>query len=501
MRTREHREEHLQQVRTLRKTATHVAAGGVAVALLTLLSYRAKLDFASAIPLYLLLVVVQSLTGDFLSSAIIAVLSAGCLDFFFTPPLFSLRMANPLNGLALLAFVVTALVITRLVSRVREEARSSRLQKERLDRLYQLSQQLLALGPEAGMGEAFLDPFHRLFGVTAMSVFDADTATPQTVGVSRCGLEEKTREAYIRGHDLIDPDARVTVRCLRASGKATGAIGFEGLQDTGETVGSLTALTATLIERTKAFVRASEAAAAAQAEAYRSAVLDALAHEFKTPLATVLAAAGGLREAGPLTSEQSEMADTVENEAARLGNLTSRLLRTARLDREEIRPRTELVAVASLIAQITGKYSARWPDRRIVLANRLEAVEVLADPELLRLTLNQLIENACKYSRPGSKVTIEIERRNEFAEVKISNSGSSIPYHERTRIFERFYRGADAKRFTTGTGLGLYVARKIAVAHGGALDLEIDERADDGVTFCLKIPCLKDELHHAVTAQ
>jgi two-component system sensor histidine kinase KdpD len=195
------------------------------------------------------------------------------------------------------------------------------------------------------------------------------------------------------------------------------------------------------------------------------------------------------------------MADTVENEAARLGNLTSRLLRTARLDREEIRPRTELVAVASLIAQITGKYSARWPDRRIVLANRLEAVEVLADPELLRLTLNQLIENACKYSRPGSKVTIEIERRNEFAEVKISNSGSSIPYHERTRIFERFYRGADAKRFTTGTGLGLYVARKIAVAHGGALDLEIDERADDGVTFCLKIPCLKDELHHAVTAQ
>jgi two-component system, OmpR family, sensor histidine kinase KdpD len=495
-----HREEQVQ-VRTLAKSVKRVGVGSIAVALLTLLCYRTHIDFASAIPLYLLLVVVQSLTGDFLSSAVIAVLSAGCLDFFLTQPLFSLRMANPLNGLALVAFVFTALVITSLVSRVREEAKSSKLQKDRLDRLYQLSQQLLAMEPDAVMSEMFLEPFHRLFGVTAVCIFDADTTELHAVGDSGAELAGKTREAYIRGDDLNDSGSYVSVRCLRVRGRMTGAIGFAGLRDPGETVGSLTALTAALVERKNAFRKASAAAAAAETAVYRSALLDALAHEFKTPLATILAAAGGIREAGPLAPEQREMADTVESEAARLGSLTSRLLRTARLDSEEIRPRRELIDLTSLIAHIATQYSARSPDRRIVVTNRREEIDVLADPELLRLTLNQLIENACKYSQPGSTVTIEIERQKDFIAVKVLNSGSSIPINERSRIFERFYRGAEAKRSTSGTGLGLYIARRIALAHGGALDLETEERANDGVTFCMKIPSTKDELNHVVTAK
>ena len=485
---------------TFGRSAVRVGTGIVALTLLTLVCFRAHIDFASVIPLYLMLVVVHSLSGDFCSSAIIAALAAACMDFFFTPPLFSVRMENPLNALALIAFVVTALVISNLVARVRKEAASATAQKDRLDRLYQLSQQLLALDPEVETGEAFLSPFQRLFGVTAISVFDAATAEVHTVGESPWGLADRTREAYIRGQDLNDPRAHAAVRCLRVGGKMTGAIGFEGVQETGETVGSLTALTATLIERTHAFRRASAATAAAQTETYRSALLDALAHEFKTPLATILAAAGGIREAGPLVADQLEMAETVENEAARLGKLTSRLLRTARLDKEEIKPRLELTDVTELITHVASQYSARSQDRRIVLTNQIPA-EVLADPALLRLALNQLIENACKYSQAGSTVSIDIERRDDFVTVKISNNGSSIPFHERSRVFDRFYRGEEAKRSTSGSGLGLYVARKIALAHGGALDLELGEPSHDGVTFSLKIPSAKEESEHALTAR
>src|ERR1700731_1327574 len=82
------------QVRTLRKSVKRVAYGSVGVALLTLVCYRTHFDFASAIPLYMLVVVLQSLTGDFWSSAVISVLAAGCLDFFFTEPLFSWRIAH-----------------------------------------------------------------------------------------------------------------------------------------------------------------------------------------------------------------------------------------------------------------------------------------------------------------------------------------------------------------------------------------------------------------------
>ena len=478
--------------------SARVLIGSLAATLLTLACYRLHADFASVIPLYVLLVVLQALTGDFRSCVIVAVISTACLDLFFTEPLFSLRIDHPLNALALAAFVITSLVITRLVARVREEAKSAKLQKERLNRLYQLAQQLLVLDPDAPLGEDFLKPFRRLFGIRAVCVFEADSAELHLVGDSR-ELATKTRDAYIRGLDLDDADARVAVRRLRTSGQLDGAIGFEGLEDPAETAGALTALTSALLERKIAFHAASASAAAAQTEIYRSAMLDALAHEFKTPLSTILAGVGGMREAGPLTAEQEGMADTVENEAARLGKLTSRLLRTARLDNEHIRPRLELVDITAVVAQLIRQYSARSSDRTIFLTDGQEPVQALADPELIRLMVGQLIENACKYSRPGSVVTIAVQRQGEFILIRVSNNGSSIPRNERSRIFERFYRGEDAKRSTTGTGLGLYVARKIALAHGGALDLETEEQGDQ-VTFCLKLPTTKDELKHALTA-
>ena len=138
---------------TLRKSLILAGIGSIGVALLTLICFEVHLDLASVLPLYMLLIVVQSMTGDFLSAVILSLLSAGCLDFFFTPPLFTLYINNALNVIALVAFVLTALVITTLVAGERKHAESSALQKDRLDRLYKLSQQLLALEPEAMMTE------------------------------------------------------------------------------------------------------------------------------------------------------------------------------------------------------------------------------------------------------------------------------------------------------------------------------------------------------------
>jgi len=394
---------------------------------------------------------------------------------------------NPLNALALVAFVFTSLVITRLLSRVRREATSSSRQKDRLDRLYQLSQQLLVIDPGGVMSERFLEPFRRIFGAAGVCVFDASTAELYVVGDFKSELSRKTREAYLHGQDFEDPVARVLVRCLRLGATLTGAIGFKELCDNRETADALAGLAAGLLERTTAYRRTNAADAAAQVEVYRSAMLDALAHEFKTPLATILAAAGGIRQAGPLGTEQEEMTAAIESEAGRLGHLTSRLLRTARLDREEINPRMELIDIGSLTAHIAHRYAELSPNRLVIL-NSHETVEAPADSELLRLILSQLVDNACKYSAAGSRVMIEIGRQNDFATVRVSNTGSSIPYGERRRIFERFYRGAGASVEIAGSGLGLYVARKIALAHGGTLDLEAEDHTRDGVAFYLKIP-------------
>lgn len=470
----------------------------MAVALVTGLCYRLHSGFTVTSFLYVLIVLFQSLAGDFPASVAVSLAAVGCLDYFFVDPLYSFSIAQRMDAVALLAFLSTALVVTRLVLRVEAKAESAARQRELLERLYRLSQRLLALKPLPALGAEFLEPFQGMFGSTAVCIFDADTAELHSVGHSLRGLPEKTRDAYISGSDTDDPALGISVRRLKVAGRITGAIGFEGLERPEATCGPLAALAAMLLDRTRALRDASRAVAEAQTEVYRSTVLDALAHEFKTPLATILAAAGGIREVGSLMPEQLQMAEMVEAEAARLGGLASRLLRIARLDREEVRPRMESVDVGSVVAQLVQQYTRRSPDRRICFTPA-GAVEVLADPELLRLAVSQLLENACKYSQPGSAVTVELEKHKEDLAIRVSNNGSSISPSDQRRIFERFYRGIDASHLAPGSGLGLYVARKIAAAHGGRLDLESQAGANSEVTFRLTLPDPKAETDYVVT--
>jgi two-component system sensor histidine kinase KdpD len=107
--------------------------------------------------------------------------------------------------------------------------------------------------------------------------------------------------------------------------------------------------------------------------------------------------------------------------------------------------------------------------------------------QLLELTVAQLLDNAVKYSRPASAIDVTVRQEEEFITLRVRNEGNSIPNGERDRIFERFYRGASVRNLVSGSGLGLYVARKIAAAHGGSLIL-INDDGDSGVIFSLKLP-------------
>jgi two-component system sensor histidine kinase KdpD len=483
-----------------RQSAISAFAASLGVALVTVLCYRLHANFAISSFIYLLVIVIESLlAGDFLSSLVVSFEAVVCLDYFFTDPLYTLAVDRGVDAVALLSFLTTALVITTLVSRLRAETESAHRRQGHLDRLYRLSQQLLAMKPEPP-GTKFLEPFCGVFGITAVCMFDADTVELHMAGYSQEGLADRTRNAYVSGRDTDDRASGISVRRLQVEGRTTGAIGFEGVAEDAELIsGPLATLAATLLERTRAVREAGEAAAAAQTEVYRSAVLDALAHEFKTPLATILAAAGGLREAGFLKPNQLELAEMIETEAARLGGLTSRLLRMVRLDREEVRPRMEIVDITSLLAQLMAQYTRRSSDRRICFCRPPEPLEVRADPELLRLAVSQLLENACKYSLPGSTVTIHAEEQMKRMVIRVSNNGSSIAARDQRRIFDRFYRGADASHLAPGSGLGLYVARKIAAAHGGTLDLDNQGQLDGDITFRFAIPSLEVEADHVVT--
>ncbi|MGA3236485.1 MAG: ATP-binding protein [Bryobacteraceae bacterium] len=471
------------------------AASSLAIAALTFGSYQLHFNAATVVLLYLLVIVLQSLAGGFLASAIIAVAAAGCLDFFFLPPILSFQISDPFNILALFVFLAIALVVTRLVSRVGVEAQRAERHSMEVEQLYEVARQLLLLTPDQVGGIAALKVFREVMGAAAVCLFDASTSEIGTDGTSRHDLAERTRQAYIFGKDTDDLACGLSVRCLRIGSAMTGAIGFEGLPGPKTISPAFAVLAAAALDRADTFRRASHESAAAQAEAFRTAILDALAHEFKTPLATILAVIGGIREARSLEPEHREMAGMIETEILRLSRLTTRLLRTARVEQEELKPHLRSLDIVPFVERVVHRYMHHSREHRTVTTAYCASVETPADPQLLDLALTQLLDNAFKYSLPASAIAVSVQAEDGFVTTSVKNAGTSIAPDEEIRIFERFYRGARVRNLVSGTGLGLYVARKIAAAHGGSLSL-INDVPGKGVVFSLKLPMVNDGGHN-----
>jgi len=384
----------------------------------------------------------------------------------------------------------------------------SKLSKAQLHRLFQLAQQLLALEPGVVDGREWVAPFLGVFGITAVCLYDAGTdrfltlTSPGTPAPPGGDWEGQTRATYVAGQDQDDPAAGIVIRRMITAGRIIGAVAFQGLEDPERTAEPLISLAAALLERMRLRRESTEAAVTAGIGAFRSAIMDVLGSECKNALTTILAAAGGLREAGPLVAEQLEMARMVEEEASRLGGVISRLDWIARLDEGEVSPRTDSTNVSGLTAQIVDQWERIEPDRQIVFASRDTAFMAPADPELLRFALSQLLDNACKFSAPGAAVHVQIDAESELAAgpitgvegrggavvVRVSSEGPPIPSHERHRIFERSYVGSQASNFAAGSGLGLYAARKIALAHRGTLDLDPEKMWTSSIAFRLSLP-------------
>jgi two-component system, OmpR family, sensor histidine kinase KdpD len=485
--------EDIRQAWRPQHFAVQTAIGSAIAAAITVVCFPFHLDLAIAGCLYLLLVVVQSTYASFASSAVVSCFSIICLDYFFVPPFFTLRISRPLDGLALVTFLATSLVITRLASRGREEARKAEARRGDIARLYELASRLVSVDPDVAVKRGYLNIFREIFDLKAICLFDGDSGTATCDGHSRHKLFELTREAYAADCEYDSQKDKVAVRSIRTGGKAIGAVGFEGLEEGNALVGPLSMLAAAMVLRARSFEQASAAAAATQVEVLRSAILDAFAHQLKTPLAAILAAAGSVRATGPLVGQQEEMVETIEVQAMGLGHLTTRLLRMARLDRDEIKPKLQILDLGRIVERILNQQKARANGYELAVNLPHEPIEILADFEMLSLAIIQLLDNAFHYSLPGTTIGVTVAFDDDSsAVVRVSNEGPPILAEERNRIFERFFRGA-ASHQSSGTGLGLYVARKIVFAHGGTLELDAEHQYGPETTFCLRLPLARDE--------
>jgi two-component system, OmpR family, sensor histidine kinase KdpD len=490
---REIREQRLQELYDwIHRTSAKL--GGLRVlcaclagmAICTWLAYHAGLNLASGGFLYLIFVVLTAVYAGFWEATIASVIAVSCLDYFFIQPPFTFTVSDPRNWVALGAFEFTALVVSRLSHQAQVEAGEAVRERRDTERLYQTSRRLLLLDRSREPGPWIPSVICEIFGIPGVVLFDAISAGTYMTGNVPAEGEERTRNAYFSNSDSFDRARQAWYCVLRLGARPVGGLGLCGCTLSPLIATALASLSALALERRRSFEREFHAEAAREAEQLRTAVLDALAHEFKTPLATILTASSGLLAAGGLSPSQAELVGLVDEEAGELNDLASRLLRAARLDSTDFKPQCEMLLLSSLIDPVIQTLKEPSAAARFSFSFTHEEVPVMADRKLMMTALAQILENAVKYSVPESPVNIAITVKGAEVLLSVQSQGQAIPPADRERIFERFYRGSGAGQRPAGTGLGLSIVKRIVEAHRGRVWAEGD--ADGRTTLSVALP-------------
>jgi len=460
----------------------------VGLSVCTWVSFHLGQGFAFTGFLYLVLVVLAALYGGFWQATVVSVAAAACLNYFFVPPIFS--FANSLaNWVALAAFEFTALVISRLSLRAQLRATEAIAGRRDMERLYETSRRILLLDSSGEAGGRITSLIREIFELKAVQLFDAPSGLTYESGASPQGTKQKMREAYLLGADTYDPATRTWFCVLRLGSRPVGGL---ALHDTGMTklaATALASLSGIALERVCALQRESHAQAARQTEQLRTAVLDALAHQIKTPLTITRTASSGLLALGGLSELQTELLTEIDQQASKLDHLASRLLRAAMLDSAEFSPRRESLLFSQVIDAAIDKLDQAADRGRLHISEPNREIPIFADRELIVTSLVQLFDNAIKYSIPESPIDITFAAGKTEVVLTVRSKGLVVTQDDRKRIFERFYRAPETHYLPAGTGLGLSIVKKIVEAHHGRVWAEGEP--DYGTSFCMSLPAAR----------
>jgi two-component system sensor histidine kinase KdpD len=225
------------------------------------------------------------------------------------------------------------------------------------------------------------------------------------------------------------------------------------------------------------------AEAARQSGELRATMLDAVAHELKTPLTSMKAAAGDLLASAPSAGREHELVAIIDEELDRLQALVTDAIQMLRIDAGDFKVHRDRYRLTDLVGSTVRALESHL-DGHPVIRQIPDELLIDVDRDLLHLALRQLLDNAVKYSPPTSTIRIAATS-NGSIEISIGNSDSTIPQREQARVFERFYRGTAAGH-VPGTGMGLAIVQQIAQAHGGTLN--VSSSPAEGTQFTMSFP-------------
>lgn len=402
-------------------------------------------------------------------AVVVSVAATLCYNYFFLPPIGTLTISDPQNWLALLAFLATAIIASRLSERARHQASDARSRQRELEVLFRLSREFLQSENLASLldsipaavvnvsaaqsGILYLLEGHRLF--RAGYVFDVDVPLLSHLAYSLPGVREEASEMQVPIRTGVRPKGLLLLRGATLSTK------------TADAVGSLISLS---IERAQALESIARDEAARESERLRTLMIDSITHELRTPLTSIKGAATALLGESVKAEDARELLSIIDEESDRLNRLVSEAVEMAQLDARQVQMHFTTVELSALVEQ--AREACAWVQEQHPLHIDIPAhLSIRADPAVFQKVIANLLENAAKYSSAGSPITITAQAEEKEVAIRVADQGIGIDPSEQSLIFDRFYRARSRTEGISGTGMGLAISRAIVEAHRGSIHL------------------------------
>lgn len=443
---------------------------------------------------YLLAVLGVSTLWGLSVSVFMSVAATLAYNYYFLPPVRTFSIADPQNWVALITFLATSVLASDLSSRARNQAAEANRRRHEVERLYKFSQRLLSAGNPIELLNAIPRQIVETFEVGAAALFLSDKQKVYRSGMNMPQLDADYLKAVIaREETQVDREHSVCFVPLRLGTRILGSLGISGPVLSRESLEAMGTLIAVAIERAHAIELVGKTEAAREGERLKSALLDAITHDFRTPLTSMKASVTTLLSPTKLDEGQKdELLHIIDEECDRLNRLVGEAAEMARLEAGEVKLHPESVRVDDLISRALSSCKGVLGTRPVKVELTNPDLQVRADIECAQEVLVHLVQNANLYSSPDHPITISAEEKDEFVQFSVSDRGPGIGEAELGLIFDKFYRGTDQRYRVQGTGMGLPIAKAIVEAHGGTIG--VISQLGHGSVFSFTLPIFRGKL-------
>jgi len=461
----------------------------VAVALITFFYARVLHVNQTTVALsFLLAILAVSAVWGIVVSAFMSVLATVAFNYFFLPPIGTLTIADPQNWVALFAFLVTSITGSQFSTRIRKEALEAHQRRREVERLYRFSRQLLGEGNVIQLMNAIPDYIVECFEAGAAELF-----LPQKDKFYRSGFgashldEEKMKTAFLRDEMTLDAEHAEYFVPVRMGVRPIASLGISGAPLSKQSVEAIGSMVAIAIERARAVEQLGQTEAERQGERLKSALLDSITHDFRTPLTSMKAAVTGLLTSNNPDSQQShELLTIINEECDRLNHLVEEAGEMAKLEAGEVQLDLAPIPIDEIIDAALAHCKSALAGRHVAVRVSDGLPPVRADLERAKEALVQLIDNANLYAPKDKPITITAELTGDTVTTSVADSGPGIDDFEQTMIFDKFYRGKDQRYLVRGTGMGLPIAKAIIAAQQG--NISVTSQLGHGSVFSFTLP-------------